>query len=48
MCIRDRLYYGKEYGIELESVESIYTSTLITLPYTGENGGEWNDETFDC
>ena len=45
---RIELYYGKEYGIELESVESIYTSTLITLPYTGENGGEWNDETFDC
>ncbi|CUP32066.1 MULTISPECIES: sensor histidine kinase [Hungatella] len=45
---RIELYYGKEYGIELESVESSYTSTLITLPYTGENGGEWYDETFDC
>ena len=44
---RIELYYGKEYGIELESVESIYTSTLITLPIQGRME-EWNDETFDC
>jgi len=34
---RVRLYYGKPYGIEVESEEELFTKVLIRLPYSNES-----------
>jgi two-component system, sensor histidine kinase YesM len=45
---RIKLYYGNEYGIEIESKKDEFTSVVMKLPYLGSSGEEANcEKSFD-